>query len=265
MNDHTGLWKMKIAIVTGASSGIGAEFARQLANSHSLDSIWLIARNTEKLQTVSSELSVPSRIFTISLDERDAYSPLLQILLEEKPTIEVLVNSAGFGKNGDFSEISLDAQLQMIDINCRAVVQMTQEVVPYMHNNSIVYNISSISGFAPLGAFAIYGATKAFVNSFSIALKAELQKKGIRVLTVAPGSVNTNFQNISRGSSNRKKKMFAKKSSPKDVVKRALDDGSRNSTFSLFGSTANAARFLRRFIPHKFLASLSYTKIYPKK
>lgn len=256
---------MDIAIVTGASSGIGAEFAKQLATTQSLDEIWLIARNKEKLQAVATTLPVATRIFTIPLDDRSAYSSLIAALREVQPLVASLVNSAGFGKNGDFAEIPLNVQLQMIDVNCRAVVQLTQEVLPYMQKGSHIYNISSISGFAPLGAFAIYSATKAFVNSFSVAMKAELKEMGIKVITVTPGSVNTNFQNISRGKSNRQKKMFAKKSSAYDVVDRALKDGQRDRTFSLFGKTAIAARLLRRIIPHKFLASLSYTKIYPKK
>lgn len=256
---------MSIAIVTGASSGIGAEFVTQLSKEDSLDELWLIARNIDKLQTVAQRSSLPTRIFVINLNDREAYSPLISALQEQNPTVSVLVNSAGFGKNGDFAELSLDEQLLMIDVNCRAVVQMTQEVLPFMSAGSHIYNISSISGFAPLGAFAIYGATKAFVNSFSVALRAELSSKAIEVTTVTPASVDTNFQKISRGSSTREKKMFAKKSSAQSVVQRALRDGRKKRTYSLYGKTAVAARILRRIIPHKFLASLSYTKIYPKK
>lgn len=256
---------MNIAIVTGASSGIGKEFVKQLSADSSLDEIWMIARDFNRLSEASQQISTTTRLFSIALNDCNAYTDLVSALAQSKPTVSVLVNSAGFGKNGDFSEIDIQDQMEMVDLNCRAVVQMTQIVLPFMSEGSTIYNISSISGFAPLGAFAVYGASKAFVNSFSLALRAELKKEKITVLTVTPGSVETNFQNISRGKSKREKKLFAKKSSAADVVKRALIDGRKGRVYSLFGKTANLARLLRRILPHRFVAKLSHTKIYPKK
>lgn len=256
---------MSIAVITGASSGIGAEFARQLALDSSIDEIWLIARSKKGLEKTATEIATKTRIIPMDLSERSSFQSLAELLKQENYAVSALVNSAGFGKNGDFRELDLNEQLSMIDVNCRAVVQMTQTVVPFMGPGSIIYNISSISGFAPLGAFAIYGASKAFVNSFSIAIRSELSPKDIQVLTVAPGSVDTNFQTISRGTSTREKRLFAKKSSPVAVVRQAIKDGRRRRVFSLYGPTAIAARLLRRIISHRFLATLSYTKIYPKK
>jgi short-subunit dehydrogenase len=254
---------LRIAIITGASSGIGKEFAIQLDKISSIDKFILISRHLEDLELVSELLSKETILLPIDLSEKNSINIINSYLINND--VSYLVNSAGFGKNGDFITLNLNDQLNMINLNCRAIVELTHLVIPFMNSTSSIINISSIAGFAPLGSFAIYGATKAFLNSFSVALKAELKHIGINILTVTPGSVDTNFQRRSRGNSGIKKKLFSKKSSAEAVVTKALVDLKKRRTFSTFSLTAITTRVLRKLISPLSGSRLAYHKIYSKK
>ncbi len=137
---------MGIAIITGASSGIGAEFARQLEKRADVSHLWLIARRKEQMTLLSQDLQKPTTIITADLSTREGCFAIGELLHDEKPDVTYLVNSAGFGKNGDFCEIDREAQLSMIDLNCRAIIDITHNTLPYMKRESAVINISSIAG-----------------------------------------------------------------------------------------------------------------------
>ncbi len=256
---------MRVGIITGASSGIGREFALQIAGGDYCDELWLIARNEAELQITADRADLPCRCLPLDLEVTAQYEALQALLQQEKPLVSMVVNGAGFGKNGLFSEIDRSEQLAMIDLNCRAVVGVTQAVLPYMHRGSALITISSLAGFAPLASFGIYSATKAFASSLSVAIKAELAPRGIAVLTVTPGSVETNFHARSRGVSGRKKKLFSKKASAGDVVSQALVDLELRSTFSLFGIGSKIAFLLSKLLSPLATARFAQHKIYPKK
>lgn len=255
---------MGIAVITGASSGIGEEFAVQLDLSKKYNEIWLIARRKDRLEKVAKRLSSPSKIIVLDLEKAGAVTKLEETLTAENKTVSLLVNSAGFGLNGDFHELDLQEQLSMIDLNCRAIVELTHMATPFMTKGSRFINISSIAGAAPLGSFALYGASKSFLTSFSVSISAELKPLGIGMTIVTPGSVNTEFQKRSRGKSGRKKKLFAKKATAQEVVTHALNDASKDRLFSIYGFGAKFAMTLGRFLPPYPMARLAYTKIYPK-
>ncbi len=158
---------MKIAVITGASSGIGQEFAVQLDQNGSYDELWLIARREERLKIVAESLSTKCRILPIDLEKNGSMDLLENSLTEESPHVQMCINSAGFGLNGDFKDLDLKEQLSMIDLNCRAVVELTHIITPFMKKGASFINISSIAGASPLGAFAVYGASKSFLTSFS--------------------------------------------------------------------------------------------------
>ena len=186
---------MKIAIVTGASSGMGREFALQLSSWVTVDEIWVIARRTEALEALKEQVSVPVRPISLDLCREDSYTAFGQLLAEEKPDVKLLVNAAGFGKFGDFDDISLEDDLRMIDLNCKSLVAMTRLVLPYMRAGSHILQLDSLSAFQPVPYITTYGATKAFVLSYSRALGAELKPRGIRVMAMNPGWVKTEFFN----------------------------------------------------------------------
>ena len=186
---------MKIAVITGASSGMGKDFVRMIDKIEDCEEIWVIARRVEKLAEIESETG--KKILPIELDLSEEVSfELYKKMLEEKaPEVCALVNAAGFGKFGKFEDIPLDEQMNMIDLNCKALMAVTHITLPYMPEGSRVYQLGSLSSFQPVPYIATYGATKAFVLSFSRALNKELEKRKIRMIAVCPGWVRTEFFN----------------------------------------------------------------------
>ena len=164
---------MNIAVVTGASSGMGREFVLQLTQYIQVDAIWVIARREAALTALQREVSVPLRPVCLDLCEEDSYAVYARLLEEEKPNVKLLVNAAGFGKFGDFRNIPLEEDCRMIDLNCKALVAMTRLTLPYMQRGSHILQLDSLSAFQPVPYIATYGATKSFVLSYSRAIGAE--------------------------------------------------------------------------------------------
>ena len=254
---------MAIAIITGASSGIGLEFAKQL-DLIGLDELWLIARREERLKKIDKELKTKCRLLPLDLLNSNSFEIIDNLLKKESPSIEYVVNCAGFGLRGEFSEMPIKDQLDMIDLNVKALVTLTYISLPFMKEGSAFVQVSSIAGFGPLGGFNVYAASKSFVNWFSIGLAAELEHKGIHSIAVCPGPVSTEFGEISRKFSNRKKKMFNKKASPDLVVKKALKDVTRKKTFSIYGVSQRFLIFITKIISPKIIAKVSGKYVYKK-
>lgn len=188
-----------IAIVTGASSGVGREFVRQLdaGASGPIDEIWLIARNQDRLTQIAIETTTVTRVFPLDLTDPAAYYTLGDALADATDDgtyyVQLLVNSAGFGTAGTFAEVGPDANAQMVRLNCLAVVQMCSLVLPYLRPGSRIINLASMAGTLPLPNFATYSASKAFVLNFSRSLDAELSDFGVRVTAVCPKWMKTGF------------------------------------------------------------------------
>lgn len=249
---------MKIAVVTGASSGMGREFVRQISSFYrSLDEIWVIARRRERLEELRGESRVPLRIFEGNLIKKQVYRELSCALEERQPDIRMLVNTAGFGKSGSVEAIaSVDfrAQTDMVDLNCRALTRMTLFCLPYLGRGSRIINLASAAAFCPQPGFAVYAATKSYVLSFSRALGAELRRRGIYVTAVCPGPVDTEFFNISGALTNPLKKLTMAKA--EDVVHRALKDSRAGREMSVYGIAMRAAFLGTRLVPHGLIMKL---------
>ena len=246
---------MKIAVITGASSGMGREFVRQVGYFYrSLDEIWVIARRKERLESLRKECRVPLRIFDGDLLKKQVYRQYHNELKEKKPDIRMLVNAAGFGKSGTFSEIaSEDKKLQpdMIDLNCRALTRMIQLSLPRMSKGSRIINLASAAAFCPQNGFAVYAATKAYVLSLSRALSSELRSRGIIVTAVCPGPVDTEFFQVSGELTNPLKKLTMAKAPA--VVHKALKDSRKRREVSVYGASMKAARIGARLLPHRLI------------
>ena len=168
--DLTGL----TALVTGASAGIGVCFAKEL-QARGIGKLILVARREDRLVALASELSVPTEVMACDLGD----STQIQALYERFPEVDVLVNNAGFGKAGSHDTL-LASSLPMLDLNCRAVLQLCDLYLPRMleQGRGGILNVGSTAGMIPLPSMALYGATKAFVNSFSDALRSEVKARG---------------------------------------------------------------------------------------
>ena len=150
---------MNIAIVTGASSGIGREFVKRIAENDGYEQIWIIARRRERL--LELELKYGQKIVPIPLDltQTDELNKFADILKEKKPNVKLLINCAGFGKFGKYDAIPTEDTLKMIDLNCKALVFLSEAVIPYMTEGAKIIEIDSIAAFQPIPYLNVYGAT----------------------------------------------------------------------------------------------------------
>lgn len=215
---------MNIAIVTGASSGMGREFVRQLSGYVSVDEIWAVARRASALETLKAEASVPVRPIVLDLLEASSFTELEALLESEKPNVRLLVNAAGFGKFGAYQKVPVEDDCRMIDLNCKALLLMTRLCVPYMQPGSHILELDSLSAFQPVPYITTYAATKAFVLSYSRALNQELKSRGIRVMAVSPGWVKTEFFDHATKTSNTAVTYYNIMYEAKDVVATAIHD-----------------------------------------
>ena len=166
---------MKIAIVTGASSGMGREMAKQIGDRFDgIREIWVIARRGERLRELESQIPVPLRILPLDLTEREDLERLEQELRREQPKVYILANVAGFGKIAPAEQVPLEDEAGMIDVNCRALCTVTHLVLPHMAEGGRILQFASAAAFLPQPGFAVYGATKSFVLGYSRALNGEL-------------------------------------------------------------------------------------------
>ncbi len=242
---------MKIAIVTGASSGMGREMVYQLADRFGgLSEIWVIARRMDRLNEFDGKLPTKVRKFAIDITDPKSLVQLETALNEEKPDVKLLVNSAGFGKTGTIGQIDPKDSQHMVRLNIESLVAVTEMVLPYISANSRIIQFSSAAAFVPQPGFAVYAATKSFVLSYSRALAAELKAKQIYVTAVCPGTVNTEFLDLALDG----EKLPAYKrlvlSDPKKVVSCAISDSLKGKEMSVYGPVMKVFMMLCKLLPH---------------
>jgi uncharacterized protein len=239
-----------IALVTGASSGLGSAFARALAENASerggdgrgglravpaFDELWLVARRADRLEALAAELSGIAPGLTVRVRPADLVSSgaiaalAAEVAVAKKP-LRVLVNDAGYGSYGPFADAPLDLQLGQIDLNCRALTELCGRLRPFLDSGSLVVNVASLAAFAPLGGFAVYAATKAYVLSFSVGIAAEWAERGIRVVALCPGPVSSEFSLVASGGA---RKEVLHGFSPEKTVRRCLKAAGRGAWISV--------------------------------
>lgn len=189
------------ALITGASAGIGREFARQLAGRAS--SLVLVARRQERLEELRDELTkrdpnLKVHIRAVDLSDERAVIELSDWLEHEKVPIDLLINNAGLGDVGPFATSELPRVKEMLAVNVTALTLLTRSLLPGMiaQGRGAILNVSSTAGFLPIAGFAVYAATKAYVTSFSEAIRAELHGTGVTVTSLCPGPVPTEFTQV---------------------------------------------------------------------
>ena len=249
---------MNIAIVTGASSGMGREFVLQLPQYVRVDEIWAIARRTEALETLQREVEIPVRPLSLDLLKPESFDAIRALLEAEKPNIKLLVNAAGFGKFGAYHKVSLSDESAMIDLNCKALVLMTRLCIPYMEEGSHILQLDSLSAFQPVPYITTYGASKAFVLSYSRSMNRELKGKGIRVMAMNPGWVKTEFFNHAfQTNGDGEVQFFDRLYEAKDVVRTGLKDLYRSrKDYSVHGLPVKLQVLAVKIVPHSIVMNI---------
>lgn len=185
---------MKTAIITGASSGLGKEYAAAVSRIRTdIEEIWLIARREDKLSETAAELDCKTRILPLDITSDDSLNQYKSLLKQENPEVALLINNAGFGRLGRFDKLSAAENAGMVRLNCEALTAVTSITLPFMKRGTEIINSCSIAAFAPNTRMAVYSSTKAYVLSLSKALRSELKPLGINVLAVCPGPMDTEF------------------------------------------------------------------------
>ena len=249
---------MRIAIVTGASSGMGREFVRQLPEYVQVEEIWAVARRQEALEALKTEAAVPVRPIVLDLLKPESFDAIRSLLEAEQPDIRLLVNAAGFGKFGAYHKVDLADDCRMIDLNCKALLVMTRLCIPYMRPGSHILELDSLSAFQPVPYITTYGATKAFVLSYSRAMNRELKPKGIRVMAMNPGWVKTEFfRHAFQTNGGGEVQYFDRLYEAADVVKTGLHDlYHTRKDCSIHGLPVKLQVFAVKLVPHRFVMDI---------
>ena len=248
LNDCSGL-------ITGASSGIGREFARQLANR--ARTIVLVARRSERLADLRDELlnrnpNLDVHVRVVDLADKAQIELLIESLTHDKIDVDLLINNAGLGDSGAFATSDPIRNEQIALVNVVALTSLTRHLLPQMiaKRRGAILNVSSSAGFLPIPGNAVYAATKAYVTSFSEALRAELWRAGVSVCAVCPGPVHTEFQEIASRpaaqASTGSKIFFV---STKQVVREALAALEADRPLVIPGFAMKVGMFLSRLFP----------------
>lgn len=250
---------MQIAIVTGASSGLGREFVRQISEQETLDEIWVIARRENRLEELSQKIhSVRVRPIPLDLTAKDDIQIFRELLQKETPDVRILVNAAGFGKIGTYADITQKDCDDMIDLNCRGAVDTTIISLPYMNQGARILEICSTAGFQPMPGIGVYAASKAFLLRYSRALRWELFPRGIHVTAVCPYWIkDTEFIPTAKETKNgRAIRHFPLASRSHSVVALALWDSKVDLAVSTPSPVSFVHRITAKFIPHCIMIAI---------
>lgn len=238
---------MKIAVVTGASSGMGREFVYALDSEFNLDEIWVVARREDRLKELAAKCRSIIRPLAWDLADKKSFDIYKSLLEEEKPEISVLVNGAGYGLFGTFEEMELDGQLGITDVNDKALTAFCLLSLPYMKSGDSIINIGSNSSWQPVPYMAVYAASKAYVLSFSRAIGRELKNRGIHVMCVCPGWIKTEF--MDRAVHDDTVKYYDRWYTSKQVIDQAMKDLKRKKKVSILGAPVRRQVRLVKHLP----------------
>lgn len=197
---------MKTAVITGASSGLGVRFLDAVAERHSdLDEIWILARRKDRLEKLKNKYPT-KKIVPIVADLADdaEYLKLKKLLADRNPDIRVLINNAGYEKSGPFSEMDENALINMINVNIKGLTMVQRLCLPYMKRGSYTVMTCSVSAFAPIPNQAVYSASKKYVYFLGKALREESKDKGVNILLLCPGNMNTEMNPQGQGKQSQK-------------------------------------------------------------
>ena len=245
---------MKIAVITGASAGIGREFVRAVDREERFDEIWVIARRLERLEALAAECRNRLRPVTLDLADLDNVAVYRALLEQEQPEISLLINAAGCGVFGPFAEKDLDKQLKSATLNSLALTAMCHVSLPYMREGARIVNMGSNSAWQPVPYQTVYGASKSYVLNFSRALGRELQPRKIQVMCVCPGWIKTEFQQVAHH--DEYIRYVDRWYGPEEVAAQALKDLRKGKSVSILGHPVRRQVRLVKFLPVKLVMDI---------
>ena len=238
----------RIAIITGATGGLGMEFTRVVSSYDHIDEIWAVGRNVEKLNKLKVFCD---KVIPICADLSGAgLDIIIQKIEEKKPDIKYLINNAGIGYLGKYEDMGLEYVRSFCDINCTVPALLISVALPYMNKDAGILNISSASSFQPNPYLALYSASKVFMKNISRALYMELKSRGITVTAVCPGWIDTDM--LPREKDGKKIK-YAGMISAEKVVEKALNDNRKGKDMSTPGWFSKYFRFYSKITPTKLV------------
>lgn len=247
---------MNTAIITGASSGMGREFVKKAAARGDIDEIWVIARREDKLRELEKEVSVPLYILPLDLLKPESFEIFQARLAERKPNVTFLVNASGFGRFAYHDQVPIQDDLDMIDLNCKALMHITRLTLPYMPAGSHIIQVDSLSAFQPVPYIGMYGATKAFVLSYSRSLNVELKEKGVKVMAFCPGWVKTDFFDGAWAYSKDAVTYYNKLFTAEEVVEVAMRDSAKGKDVCVPGLGVKMQVLATKLLPHKLIMAI---------
>lgn len=245
---------MNVIVITGASSGMGMEFVRQMDRSfYNIDEFWLVARSRSKLEKLAEELMHKSKVFAMDITGKKGMNRLERALKERSAVVRILVNCAGYGVMGAFENLDREQTMGMVRLNCEALTDMTYRILPFMTRNSRIIQLASSAAFMPQPDFAVYAASKAYVHSFSRALGTELKRREIYVTSVCPGPVDTPFFDIAEKDGTYLTIKKIAMAQPDQVVAQALRDSYYKRSVSVYSPLIKAFHVAAKVIPHSLI------------
>lgn len=252
---------MNITLITGASNGLGLEFAKLFAANK--NNLLLIARNKDKLNQIKTELEnayqISVLVLNLDLSQLESINKIDQFIKDNNLIVDTLINNAGFGDFGNFVDANIDKQNQMVDLNIKCLMNLTHLIANQMvkNKNGKILNVCSIAAFQSGPLMSVYYATKAFVLSFTEAISVELKKHNIKVIALCPGPIKTGFEE----SSNLKTSGLFKNlkvANATDVAKYGYKKLNQNKTVSIYGINNKLIVFGSKFAPRSLVRKIVY-------
>lgn len=242
----------KIAILTGATGGLGREFLKEILKEE-IDEVWAIARNRQKLADLQKEFGEKVVPVSLDLSELSAMEKISSLLKEQNPFVAYLINNAGLAKMGKYSDFSMEEIDKTINVNCKAPVMLAQICIGYMGEGSKILNIASASAFQPNPYINLYAASKAFERNYTRALNVELEGTGIKAIAVCPGWIDTE---LLQKEINGRKVKFPGLVSADRVAVQAIRDAKRGKDMSVCSLYVKYQHLFVKLVPQRWVMKI---------
>lgn len=248
---------MDIAIITGASSGLGVQYANAVMEMYpKLDEIWLVARRKDRLEKFATEnKQMKIRPVALDLSNDDSYKEVNELLKKEHANVKILVNNAGFERPGCFSTMKEEDILSMINLNIKGFTLVNRTCLPYMKEGSFGIMTCSISSFSPVPNQAVYSASKIYVRYLSRALREEVKKNGINILAMCPGNMDTEM-NPKGGNSQSKKVDALPFLDMKKITRKSIKLAKRGKAIYTPGGLYKLYRIASKVLPSAWMVKI---------